>query len=420
MAARGARITKQRISLMQETALGTASVGTVKHLTGLEGVTFSPTQKTYDDASQANDRNYQLAPWLGEKSNTLGFKLPLHKLLVPNAGDLFQAALGGKRASTDLTGTGTFTTTSFAFSGGTPHDWVVFVNAAGRLIYRPVVRHAAGVATLGFALPTGYVPTSAKNPSQFGALTGASYFEDPNAQFLSLQAEIDRPGEPDKVDFILKGMVPNLLRMSLQQGQRRMVEVGLQGTDWTQSTGANIADAAKPVKQSQPWQTDCYILSDFAAPGADPAKTQILSYSVNLAPGWLALPSSIGRAGANEDTLPANPTVEWRRDKSLTEGTIEIVTAFAATTWETSRAAETDFDIALIDYLGNPAGAFAGDAFCQFFPKARLKEVSTVQNNGIDCSRLLFHLRDERDVGTSAGQMSSGLIRKHDFASFIA
>jgi len=420
MAARGARITKQRISLMQESALGTASVGTVKHLAGLEGVAFTATQERYEDGSQANDRNYQLAPWLGEKKNTLSFRLPLHKQLGVNAVDIAQAALGGKRGSTDLSGTGTYTTTSFAYSGGTPHDWVMFEDAAGRKIPRPIARVAAGVAYLGMALPTGYTPTSVKNPNQYGAATGFSCYEDPNAQFLSLQAEIDRPGEPDVVNYILKAMVPNQLRMSLAQGQRRMIDVGLQGTDWSQSTGSNIADAAKPTKHAGSWQTDCYILSDFASLGANPAKTPILSYSVNHAPEWLMLPGTTGRAGSNEDTIPASPLIEWRRGKSLAEGTIEIVTAFAATAWETGRAAETEFDIALMDYLGNPSGTFSGDAFCQFFPKARLIDVSTIANNGIDCNRLVFHLRDERDVGTSAGQMSSGFIRKHDLASFIA
>lgn len=420
MPAKGARVTIRRISLMDESVLGTADTGTVQHLSGLEGEALDPVQERFSDQSQANDRNYTLAPWLGEKKNTLGFNLPLHKLLIPNAGSIIRSALGGRRGSTNITTPGTYTTTSFNFGGGTPHDWVMFTNGS-RLIPRPVVRNVAGTAYLGFALPSaGYTPTGVTNPNQYGATTGHSYYEDPGAMFLSLQAQIDRAAEPDSVNYTLKGLVPNRLRWFSQEGQRRMLEVALQGTDWTRETGAQLADAAKPTKQASPWQSECYILSDFAALGANPARTLILGYSVNLAPEWLPLTADTGRSGANEDTIPASPVNEWRRGKSLAENSIEVIVQFAATAWETGRAAETEYDLAFIDYLGNPAGSFTGDCFCQFFPKCRLINVQTVPNHGIDAMRLTFHPRDERDVGNSAGQMSSGLIAKHSFAAFIA
>ena len=422
MAARGARVTKRRISIMRETTLGTGDTGTIKHISAIQEEALAPLQETYDDQSQANDRNYQLPPWLGNKSNTLGFKVPYHKNLIVNLADVFESTFGTIRGSTNLTGVA-YTTVSFTYSAGTPHDWVIFEDAGGRLIPRPVVRVIAGspsTAHLGFALPTGYTPTSVKNPNQYGATTGKCLAENPNAAFLSLQSQIDRPGEPDVVNYVLKGMVPNLLRLQMQQGQRRMVEAGFMGTDWTQETGANLADAAKPVKQGASLRTECYILSDFASLGADPVATPIISYNINVAPEWLKLDSSVGRAGSDEDVIPASSVIEWRKGRSLVEGTMEIVTRFSSTDWEAARAAETDLDIAIIDYIGNPAGAFSGDMVCHFYPKARIKEITTPGNNGVDGNRLLLHLRDERDVGTSAGNMSSGLIRKHDFAQFIS
>ena len=109
MAARGARITKQRITLMRESALNVGDTGTIKHLSAISGVSYVPVQETYDDQSQSNDRHGELPPWLGEKKNTLSFTVPLHKNLIPNCGDIFESAYGGKRGDTDITTPGTYT-----------------------------------------------------------------------------------------------------------------------------------------------------------------------------------------------------------------------------------------------------------------------------------------------------------------------
>jgi len=423
MAARGARQRKQRISIMRETALGVGDTATIKHIPGLRDVAYTTDQDMFADGSQTHDRVTELAPWLGEKKNTLAFKTPVHKNLILTMGDSIEASLGGVRSNTGITvNPASVTLTQFTFTAGVPDDWVIITYASGRKVYRPVSRTNGTTAFFAYQLDTITGVAAVQNASQFGATTGKTYYEEPNAQFLSLQAQMDRPGEPDKEDNVLKGMVPNLCEWSMGLGDRLFLNVAYQGTSWKQETGANLANPLRPSKHAAPWQVEAWILSDYDSPGAAPARTPIVSYKVNLAPTWFPISATQDRGGSDEATIPDSSVIEWRRQEALGNGEIEIVTAFASTAWKTAFAAETDFQIALVAYLGNPGStSFSGDAMCLYLPKCRLKvQPSVVNNGGADGQRLLFHARDERDVGTSAGQMSSNLIKKAAFTNFIS
>lgn len=422
MAARGARQRIQRITSMRESALGTPDTSTKKHLPGIKDVTYTPLQTMFEDESQRTDRNAKLPPWKGDKTNTLAFKSPLHKSSIVTLGNFLESALGGKENNTALSGTGTYTTSSFAYAGGTPDRWVIVSYGSGRRVFRPVVRVAAGVAYYGYQLPTATGIASVTNAKDFGAATGACYYEDPSAAFLSFTHEIDRPSEPDAEDCILYGSVPTSFICQMAFGDRIHFEHAFKGTIWDPSTGANLDNPARPVSHASPWQTECYILDDFDSPGATPAKTTISGYRLNLAPDWLGLTGSQGRAGAAEDEVPESPIVEWRRDQSLVEGTIEINTTFIEPSLMTGYTEGTRYQIGILHYLGYQSGtAFEGDAFCLYLPTAVLAEKPQVVNQGgCDGYRCLFHIVDERDVGTAAGEMSSGLICKAAVAQFIS
>ncbi len=419
--ARGARRNIQRLSLYEESALGTANLGTIQHIGGYSEMAYTAAQDMFEDTAARDDRNAKKASWQGEYKNTLSFKAPLSKMLVPQLGSVFKSALGAVENNTALSGTGTYTASSFAYAGGTPDRWVVIVYANGRIVYRPVVRADAGVAYYGFQLPTAVGIANIFNAKDFGALSGRCYFESPGADMLSLAAEFDRHSEPDQVKFTLAKMIPTAIGWEMTPGSRKHASFAFEGRDFTHNLAANVGAATKPTKHSPSWQTDCYLLTDFNSPGATPAVTKITSYKLQFAPKWLANDSSQSRSGATEDTMPKSALAEWRRDDPQQED-IEIMLTYADSTHHDNFEDEVDYQIAIIDYLGNPgSGAFAGDACCTYLSKARLKvRPETQENNGIDGMRLVFHGADERDAGNTVGQVSTSHLTKLAFAEFIA
>lgn len=418
--ARGARANIQRHSLYEESSLGTASLGTIQHIGGFSELAYTATQDLFEDVSARTDRNAKRAPWKGEFKNTLSYKAPLSKMLVPQLGSVFKSALGAVSNNTVLGSLGSFTATSFAYGSGSPDRWVAVVYASGRIVFRPVVRVSGGVAYYGFQLPTAVSISTILNAKDFGALSGRGYYEEPGADMLSFGGEIDRHSEPDQIKATLQCMIPTSIGWEMAPGSRKHASFAFEGRAWIKNTAANIAAATKPVKHSPSWQTDCYLLTDFDSPAATPSVTKITSYKLQFAPKWLANDSSQSRSGATEATLPKHSLAEWRRDDPMQED-IEIVLTYADNTHNTNYDAEVDYQIAIIDYLGNPGSSdWAGDAHCTYLPKARIKVApETVNNNGIDGMRLVFHGADERDVGTTVGQMSTTQITKLAFSQFI-
>ena len=418
--ARGARQNIQRLSLYEESSLGTASLGTIQHIGGFSELAYTATQDQFEDTSARDDRNAKRAPWKGEFKNSLNFKAPLSKMLVPQLGSAFKSALGSVQNQTALGGLGGFTATGFTYGSGEPDQWVAVVYASGRIVFRPVVRKAGGAASYGFQLPSGAGISTIFNAKEFGALSGRCYFETPGADMLSLGGQIDRHNEPDQVKITLDSMIPNSLMWEMAPNQRKHATFGFEGRGWIKNSAANVAAATKPTKHSPSWQTDVYLLTDFDAPAVTPSVTKITSYKVQFAPKWLNNESSQSRSGATETTLPKTALTEWRRDDPMQED-IEVVLQYADNTHNTNYDNEVDYHIAIIDYLGNPGSSnWAGDAHCTYIPKARIKiPPEIVNNNGVDGMRLLFHGADERDIGNGAGQMSTGLITKLAFAQFI-
>ena len=421
--ARGARQHIERLSIYEESPLGTANLATIQHLGGISEIAHSEAQDQFEDTSQRDDRNAKRAPWKGEYKNTLGYKAPHSKQLVTQLGSVFKSALGTEQAQAALVVTlGGVTLTSFPYTGGEPDQWVIVQHFGGRLSYRPVVRKTGGVAFFGFQLPTiagGIV--AIVNAKDFGALSGRCYFETPGADMVALGAQLDRHSEPDQVKVTHSAQVPTSLLWEMAPGSRKMVTVGMEGRGWIKNAAPNILASTKPVKHSPSWQTDIYLLTDFDAPAAAPAVTKALSYKVQFAPKWLNLESTQARGGATEASLPQYSLTEWRRDDPMQED-IEIVIAFADNAHNVNFDNEVDYHIAIIDYLGNPGSSnFVGDAICTYIPKARLKAAPEITgNNGVDGMRLLFHGADERAAGDVVGQMSSALLTKLAFAQFIA
>jgi hypothetical protein len=419
--ARGARRNIQRLSIYEESALATPSLGTIQHIGGFSEMAYTATQDMFEDVAARDDRNAKRAPWQGEYKNTLSFKAPLSKMLVPQLGSVFKSALGAVQNQTALGTLSAMTATSFTYGAGEPDQWVAVIYASGRIEFRPVVRKAAGVAYYGYQLPTAVGISSIMNAKDFGALSGRCYYEAPGADMLSFGGEVDRHSEPDQVKFTLNCMVPTSIGWEMTPGSRKHASFAFEGRDHTKNVAANVAAATKPTKHSPSWQTDCYLLTDFDSPGATPSVTKITSYKLQFAPKWLNNESSQSRSGATNATLPKSSLAEWRRDDPMQED-IEIVLAYADNTHNDNFEAEVDYQIAIVDYLGNPGStSWAGDAHCTYLPKARLKmRPEIAENNGIDGMRLVFHGADERDAGNTVGQMSSALLTKLAFAQFIA
>ncbi len=421
--ARGAREKINRLSLYEESALGVASLGTIKHVGGYSELAHDEPQDQFEDVAARDDRNAKRAPWKGETKNTLSYKVPLSKQLVPQVGAVFKSALGAEWNNTALTPTlGGVTATSFPYTVGEPDGWVVVQHTGGRLSFRPVVRKAAGVAYFGFQLPTVAGGISGIfNAKYFGNLAGRGYKETPGADMLSFGAQVDQHTEPDQVKFTHSAQVPTGLMWEMQPGQRKHCMISMEGRGWIKNSAANVAAATKPVKHSPSWQTDCYILTDFDSPLATPAVTKIVSYKCQFAPKWLNNDSSQSRSGATEATLPAYSLAEWRRDDPMQED-IEIVLRYYDNTHNTNYDNEVDYHLGIIDYLGNPNSSnFAGDACCTYIPKARLKvPPKPVVHDGIKGMILTFHGADERDIADTVGSMSSALITKLAFSEFIS
>jgi hypothetical protein len=421
--ARGGRVPIGRLSIYEESALATASLGTIQHLGGLTDAAYELTEDSFEDTSQRDDRNAKRAPWKGEGKNTLSFKIPLSKQLVPQAGSIFKSALGTESPAQAMTITlASTTTTQFTYSAGEPDNWVIVTHTSGRFSYRPVVRKAGGVADFAFQLPTVSGGISAiTNARNFGAATGRGYVETPGASMLSLGAQADQHNEPDQTKATLTALVPTSILYEMQPNQRKFMTIGMEGRGWTDGSAANVAAANKPIKHSPSWQTDCYLLTDYDAPGATPAVTKIISYKMQIAPKQNPHDTSQARSGATEGTLPQFSLSEWRRDDPMQDD-LEIVIAYYDETHNTNFKNEAQYQIAIIDYLGNPgSSSFAGDAVCMYWPKAQLKvKPKRVPVNGVWGMSLIFHCADERDIGNSAGQMSSALITKLAFSEFIS
>jgi hypothetical protein len=409
-----------RISTYRETSIAVGDVAQIKHLPGVTEPGWKVEQEKFEDGSQRGVRFIQQAPYKGAKSNSFNFRLPLHKNLIVTAADFFESALGKKHANVALSGVGNITLTSFDYTGGVPDPWVVVTYTTGRKAFRPVVRVNAGVAYFGYQLDTIANVQSVMNAKDFGAATGACFSEDPAGGYLSFTAEVDRAGEPGQRPYTLKGAVPFNVLLQMAFGGRKHIDLAFNGTSYVEGA-PNIASAAKPQKHSAPFATEAYILSDFAAPGAAPAKTPITGYKFNVAPQWTPVLGSVSRSGANNDTLPDSPVLEWSRGDPLGDGLLEITTSFTSSTWQAAFDAGTDFHVGIVDLLGDPgAGSYNGDALCSYFPKARLvAPPEEVPNGSAIGHKLLFHLRDEREIGTAAGEMSADRITKATIAQFI-
>lgn len=384
-------------------------------------------QEQFEDGSQKHERGTVLPPWKGPKSWKAGFKTPLHKTCVLTLGDFYESALGKKQAQSTITGAAGFTATGFTYTGGTPHNWVIVAYGSGRLVHVPIARLIAGgpnQAIYAYQLPTAAGITSVKNPSDFGAVPnkGQSYIEDPAAGFLSFSAETDRAGDTGQLTYKLTGAVPTGLILEKAQGDRMKAQIALEGRGWARAAVPTIVKPTRPVRHASPWQTKAYLLTDFDAPAATPATTGITSYKVNLAPQWLPVDGTQDRLGADEGTLPQHSTQEWRRDDPIGNGTLEIVTTkLVQAHLDNYETGNVDYHVAIIDYIGDPGSTgYDGSAHCLYFPKCRLiAPPQEVDNGGWMGHRLLFHVIDERDVGTGAGQMSTELITKLAAAFFM-
>ncbi len=422
----------QRISTYRESALGVGDAGVsdanVKHQVAIRDTSFALSQEMEEDTSQTTERGTTIAPWAGAKSCALAFKTPLHKRSFLAVGDYFESALGGVESLTALSGVASITASSFTFSGGACSRWVAVTYASGRVVFRPVMRVVPGspsTAHFAFQLPTASGVSTVVNAKDFGG-GGACYFEAPSSSYLSFTAELDRAGETGQLKSFLTGLVPSSLRLSVEGRQRKAIDLAFQGLDWTDPpvTLTKIGDPERPTSQAAAWSGEVYLLTDYDSPGAAPAPVSVVGATVNLAPSWEASEGTQSRTGAAESGIKSHPVTEWVRAMSLADPILELtlqvpqISLYGAT----PGAEGTKFHIAWIDYLGSPGSSgYAGDAVCHYAPLAYLaSRPEEVAVGGRMGQRLRFHLRDERALGNSAGQMSDSQKTKWTTAFFRA